>query len=78
MSQSISSNVFGWRLGRVGTERTRSRSYLDEDEEGWVGPKGEYSSQMQVRSHPRNPADEFAPLRANCCVSLPSISLATQ
>jgi hypothetical protein len=44
--------VFGWEFGWVGTKRTRSRSCLDGDEEGWVGFRGEYSAQMLVHSHP--------------------------
>lgn len=66
----ISNRVFGWGLGRVGMERTRSRSCFDGSEEGWVGSKGEYSLQMWVGLLSQNLADGAAPTGLGSCQHL--------
>jgi len=53
--------VFGWRAGRAGSERTRSRGCLVGGWKGWVGSRVEYSSQMRVGLVRQNLADGAAP-----------------
>lgn len=70
LSGWFSNRVFGWGLGRVGMERTRSRSCFDGSEEGWVGSKGEYSLQMWVGLLSQNLADGAAPTGLGSCQHL--------
>ena len=53
--------MFGWRVGRAGSERTRSRGCLVGGWEGWVGSRVEYFSQMRVGLVRQNLADGAAP-----------------
>ena len=53
--------VFGWRAGRAGLERTRSRGCLVGGWEGWIDFRVEYSSQMRVGLVRQNLADGAAP-----------------
>jgi hypothetical protein len=51
---------FGWGWGGLGRSEPTPAGVQIEIKEGWFGSKGEYFSQMQVRSQPLILADESA------------------